>query len=148
MKCYQYSTAKFVTTVLLPILIMVGLLLWGISLLFSGEQTAFAHLLIYGSIILLFFSIAGIHTPSRIKLDDERIIMHAFFVTHTFYWKDLSFVQLRVYEKAGKLYVRLGTNKMTKGRYWITSDIEGFNALFEELKSKSFMERKVSNVKR
>lgn len=68
------------TTVLLPLIIMKGLLIWGILLLLSGEQTPFAQLLIYGSAILLFFSIIGIHTPGWIKLDDEKIILHAFLL--------------------------------------------------------------------
>ncbi|WP_339285801.1 hypothetical protein [Oceanobacillus sp. FSL K6-3682] len=148
MKHYQYTTSKFVTTVLLPLIIMIGLLIWGILLLLSGEQTPFAQLLIYGSAILLFFSIIGIHTPGWIKLDDEKIILHAFFVTHEFYWKELSFVQLRVYQQTGNLYIRLGTNKFIKGRYWITSDIKGYDNLFEELKTKSFVEKKISSVKR
>ncbi|WP_152657855.1 hypothetical protein [Oceanobacillus sp. CFH 90083] len=148
MKHYQYTTVKFLTTVLLPVIIMIGLLLWGTVLFLSGEQMTFAQVLIYGSSILLFFSIAGIHTPSWIKLDDEKIIVHAFFVTHTFYWRDLSFVQLRVYKQTGKLYIRLGTNKIIKGRYWIHSDIKGFDELFEQLKSKSFVEKKISSVER
>ncbi|GAB2546218.1 hypothetical protein GCM10026983_15380 [Gracilibacillus alcaliphilus] len=148
MKHYQYDTTSFIMTVLLPVLVMAGLFIWGIYLLLSGEQPAFAQLLVYGSAILLFFSIIGIHTPSWIKLDDEKIVVHAFFVTHTFYWKDLSFVQLRVYDKVGKLYIRLGTNKIVGGRYWVSSDIEEYEGLFENLKEKSFVERKVSSVKR
>ena len=148
MKHYQYATTSFIMTVLLPVLVMAGLFIWGISLLLSGEQTAFAQLLVYGSAILLFFSIIGIHTPSWIKLDDEKIVVHAFFVTHTFYWKDLSFVQLRVYDKVGKLYIRLGTNKIVGGRYWVSGDIEEYEDLFENLKEKSFVERKVSSAKR
>lgn len=147
-KHYQYETGRFVAVILLPVLIMAGLLVWGISLMLSGEQTAFAQVLVYGSLMLLFFSIIGIHTPSRIELDDEKIIVHAFFVTHTFYWDELTFAQLRVYKQTGKIYLRLGTKHLFKGRYWISTDIENFRELFETLQEKCFTEKKVPGIKR
>ncbi|MFD2829982.1 hypothetical protein [Corticicoccus populi] len=148
MKSYQYTTAKFVTNVLLPVIIMIGLLIWGIFLMMTGSESAFAQVLIYGSSLLLLSSVVGIHTPSWIKFDDDKIIIHAFFVTHEFYWKDLSFAQIRLYKPTGKLYLRLGTKNILKGRYWISADMEGFDQLFDDLKEKSFLENKVSSLKR
>ncbi len=119
---------------------MLGIVMWGIHSLIMGENTSFNKLLVYGSLLLLFFSLVGIHSPSQVKLDKEKIVLKALFVTHTFYWSNLTFCQIRVYEKVGKVYLRLGTKRIIGGRYWISSDINEFDDLWKELKKCSFSE--------
>ncbi|GLC87150.1 hypothetical protein [Lysinibacillus piscis] len=137
MRIFQYTKTAKNMNILVPIVLMVGLMLWACYGLWNGENMMLSKLVLYTMPVLLASSFIGLHHPTRVTVTDEAIVFSAFGRNHSYRWDELTFIHLRNYRYVGKSFIRLGKPQILGGRYWLTNDLAGYNELIALLEQKS-----------
>ena len=97
--------------------------------------------------LVLGFSIATLHYPSRVEIDDEGICFARYGRVHRFVWREIDRIHVRHFLMKDRILVRIAPSTALRGRYWILDSIEGFAELVKaiEARSRSFPEGRASS---
>lgn len=86
--------------------------------------------------LVLGFSIATLHYPSRVEIDDEGISFARYGRMHRFGWRQIDRIHVRHFLMADRVLVRIAPSTALRGRYWILDSIEGFAELVREIEAR------------
>jgi hypothetical protein len=86
--------------------------------------------------LLLISSLVGINNPSSITLTPESIVFEGFWRKHEYRWQDVEELTLKDYGYVGKAFIRIGKYRLLGGRYWVSSNLEGYKELLGIIESK------------
>lgn len=134
---YKYPVTNYLMNILVPIFVMVGLIIWAITGTVNEGLTPLYKLIFTVVPILLFFGVLGLSNPSKVEVTDEKIIFSAIGMSHVFNWNEVRSLKLKNYHYIGKMYVRVGNPTFLRGRYWISSNMNGYVELINILYEKS-----------
>lgn len=135
-KRFYYKHTNEYFSFLLPTILMVGVLVWGIYGLLAVGPLARYKLACVAMPILILSSVIGLHNPTNVQLSDSSIIFQAFGLKHEYKWKDVESLKIRTYAMGNTLIV-IGKPRVFGGRYWIKSQMDGYDELLQYLAEKS-----------
>lgn len=135
MKQYRYSTPVLWLSIIFPVLLMSGLLIWAVYGVIMEEPLGIYQLILVAMPLLLLSSLIGLHNPSSITVTDEFIIFKGFGRKHQYKWKEVEELTLKDYGYVGKAFIKIGKYQLLGGRYWVSSKLEGYKELLGILQS-------------
>lgn len=136
MSTYSYNNAARNMTLVVPVLLMVGLLIWAVYGLFSEGDLMIYKLTVYTMPVLLASSFFGLHNPSSIVVKDDSITFSGFGRSHMYTWEEAGIIYIKSYGYVGKTLIRLGKPRIFGGRYWITNEMQGYSELLDFLEQR------------
>ncbi|MDQ3610242.1 MAG: hypothetical protein M4D85_01315 [Actinomycetota bacterium] len=132
---FDYPVVHYVLSALLSNILLVGLLAWAVWGL-AGADADWRHwMLAYSVPVVLASSFVGLHLPTTVVVDDERLVFRAFGREHAYRWREMGFFQVRGFMLGDRFLVRAGEPGLFRGRYWIHVQMRGYRelrALLEE----------------
>lgn len=140
---YKYPISFYISNVLLPIIVMIGLITWASIGTYNEGLTTLNKLIFTVVPVLFLFGFFGISTPGKIIITDKSITFSAYGIKHHFKWNEVNLLQLKGYDSIGKIYIRVGNPTMFKGRYWVNNTISNYLDLREVLHDKYFEVNKI-----
>lgn len=87
MKEYKYKFSIFLVSSLGPVILMIGLMLWGIIGTIKDPSNNLYRLASWVTPILLVSSLVALNQPDRITDDGETITFYGFGRQHAYGWK-------------------------------------------------------------
>ncbi|MPW26992.1 hypothetical protein GC105_14500 [Alkalibaculum sp. M08DMB] len=145
MKVYEYDKKRYVVSIILPNIIVMGLIfIYSLYNNFKFIGVNIFTLLLFVSIYTLFNTLISLSYPSKIVDTGSEYQFHAFGRKHVFKKKDIENIKIRELA-ATRMYIRINNGSILRGRFWIKysfySNGEEFNdnihALEKELNPKS-----------
>jgi hypothetical protein len=128
-----YSRARWLANVVgQDVALAVALLV----LAWTGGGT-FARVLLVAIPIVLAWGVVTLHFPSRVEWTSESITFAGYGRAHTFMWRDVERVRIRRFLVRDRILVRISPAPAWRGRYWLLTSIDGFDALARELESRA-----------
>lgn len=83
-----------------------------------------------------FVSVAN---PSSVTITDDSVTFSAYGRSHTWYWKDVTKLQVKEFPTAKKLFIRFNDPGYFKGRYWVAAlEFNDTNELYNYFLDKEF----------
>lgn len=74
--------------------------------------------------------------PSRVCIDDSRIIFHSFGHDQSYLLRELESFRVREYPSTGRMYLRVGRCSLLRGRFWIaTKSFANGSELFDRIRA-------------
>ncbi|GAB3055746.1 hypothetical protein ACFOU0_02015 [Salinicoccus sesuvii] len=129
MSC-RYSLSHFFFTILVPILLMAGALVWGVFDIYTNGSAPLNTLILIAMPFMLFVSIIGINNPAKVIINEEGITLSFGWVKHSYKWNQVISVRVKDYAYIGKFYFSIdGPNRFFGGRYWISSSMSNSQQL-------------------
>ncbi|MFC3419196.1 hypothetical protein ACFOLA_06850 [Salinicoccus hispanicus] len=123
MSC-RYSLSNFFFTILVPILLMAGVLVWGIFDIYRNGSAPLNNLVLVAMPFMLFMSIVGINNPARVNVNEEGMTLSLGLIKHSYKWSHVKSVKVKDYAYIGKFYFSIdSSNHFFGGRYWISGSI-------------------------
>jgi hypothetical protein len=83
--------------------------------------------------LVVAWSFATLHMPTRVDVGDEGIAFFAWGRAHRFAWRDVDRVYVRRFMMKDRVLVRFTPSSAFRGRYWILDSIAGFSELVEQI---------------
>jgi hypothetical protein len=105
-------------------------------LAFTSPYAMFSVALFFGIPLVLAFSIATLHFPSRVEIDDESISFARYGRVHRFAWRDIDCIRVRRFVMRDRVLVRIAPSTVFRGRYWILDSIERFSELLAAIETR------------
>jgi hypothetical protein len=135
MKEYKYSRSTFVISSLGSLILMIGVMLWGLMGLIGDPHNYLYQLASYITPILLISTLISISNPDRITDDDETITFYGYGRAHSYKWNDLKNLRVKEFMITDRVLLRVGEQRILGGRYWINVDsLENGRQLLVKLK--------------
>lgn len=136
MKEYKYSFAFYFVSSLGPIILLTGLLVWGIMGRLEDSVNPIYHLVIIVVPVILLSSLVALNQPDKITDDEEIISFYGFGREHRYRWADIKFLKVKEFIFTDRILLRIGEPRVLGGRYWMNVDsLENGKQLLEKLKS-------------
>jgi hypothetical protein len=136
MKHYRYSTLVLWLSIIFPVVLMIGLFIWAVHGVIMNGPLGIYQLILAAMPLLLISSLVGINNPSSITLTPESIVFEGFWRKHEYRWQDVEELTLKDYGYVGKAFIRIGKYRLLGGRYWVSSNLEGYKELLGIIESK------------
>ncbi|SHR94567.1 Uncharacterised protein [Mycobacteroides abscessus subsp. abscessus] len=136
MKHYRYSTQVLWLSIIFPVVLMIGLFIWAVLGVITNGPLGIYQLILVAMPLLLISSLIGLNNPSSITLTPDSIIFEGFWRKHEYKWIDVDELTLKDYGYVGKAFIRIGKYHLLGGRYWVSSNLEGYKELLEVIESK------------
>lgn len=136
-KSYYYRQSTQYLSFFLPALLMVGVFVWGIYGLVAVGPLLQYQLACIVMPILILSTFIGLHNPTGVKVTDTSIVFQAFGLKHEYKWKDVHNLKIKRYPLGGSSLISIGRPQLFGGRYWVRSQIDGYEELIAYLAEKS-----------
>ncbi|WP_232698444.1 hypothetical protein [Brevibacillus daliensis] len=137
MQVYGYPKSTFILSSLAPIILMVGVLLWGIDGVIAEGWLNKYKLAIVAMPVLLAATMIGLHYPTVVTVTEYGIEFRAFGVKHRYKWDEIKLLKVKEYQIVGKSFIRIGGLQILGGRYWVNHRMENYKELIAFLHEKS-----------
>ena len=106
-------------------------------LAFASPHATLSVALFFGIPVVLGFSIATLHFPARVEIDDESISFARYGRVHRFAWRDIDCIRVRRFLMRDRVLVRIAPAPAFRGRYWILDSIERFSELLAAIETRN-----------
>lgn len=134
MTTYAYPPREWLKRVVAEdayLLLAIPLLVW------LAPPAPFFTILVAAIPLVIGYRIATLHFPSRVVVDDAHVSFSAYGRIHRFAWSDIERVHVRRFLVKDRVLVRVAPSPPWRGRYWLTSDIDGYASLVAELEQRA-----------
>lgn len=132
MTVHAYPRARNVTAIAADVL-LVAVLIAAVAL----DRGTLGRVLAVAIVMVLAVSIATLHHPRRVELDDTGIRFCAYGRSHRFEWAAVERVHVRRFVTGDRVLVRLAPTPPWRGRYWIHETIGGYRTLLDALERRT-----------
>lgn len=134
MKTYGYKKGYYAVSILGPNIMIAALLLYAIFDRLAGNNSWIDQLAILMGPLLLFSGLVVANQPRQITDDGETLTFYGFFQKHEYKWSEINYVRIRKFSMTDKIFIRIGRERVLKGRYWLDmSSLSGSQELLEKL---------------
>lgn len=115
---------------------MIGLFIWAMYGVVIEGPSGIYQLILAVMPLMLLSSLIGLNNPSSITVTPESIVFEGFWKKHEYRWIDVEELTLKDYGYVGKSFIRIGKYRLLGGRYWVSSNLQGYKELLETIQSK------------
>lgn len=137
-KTFHYKHATQYVSFLAPIVLMIGIFVWGIyGLVTEGPLTQYKLACIVMPILILS-AVIGLNNPTRVRYSDDSIVFQAFGLRHVYVWNEVDHFKIKKYPM-GNTLISIGRPQIFGGRYWLRGHLEGYEELLHLLSEKEAM---------
>lgn len=107
---------------------ILSAIVFGIGIYSIGRGSSMKYLWMFVCFLCVYTIITNfisISYPEKIVIDSNEISFSAFNKTHVYSRKELKGFKIKEQQLASKMYIRVNTPSLLKGRYWI--DLRAYN---------------------
>jgi hypothetical protein len=130
---HRYPRARRVAWVATDVLLAAA----AVFLAFSRPEGTLGHVLAIAIPAVLLFGLLTLHYPRVVELDDRGVRFSAYGRAHRYEWSAIDRVHVRKFLVRDRVLVRITPAAPWRGRYWILSAIDGYDALIKELEDRA-----------
>lgn len=131
---YTYRKGYFVLSIVGPIVMLAGILLWAIFDRMAGNHNIISQMAITVVPVLLFSSLIAMNHPIKIVDDGKKLTFYGFYQQHEYNWSEIDYLRIRKFMMSDRIFLRIGKERVMGGRYWIDVDsMQGASELFKKM---------------
>lgn len=107
---------------------ILSAIVFGIGIYSIGRGSSMEYLWMFVCFLCVytvFTNFISISYPEKIVIDSNEISFSAFNKTHVYSRKELKGFKIKEQQLASRMYIRVNTPSLLKGRYWI--DLRAYN---------------------
>lgn len=134
MTIYELKRSHYLLSVVLPAILTAILSVQMLYLIISSQSTTFRLSLLILSVIMFLDYFVALSHPQSIQIDENSISLRCFNRSHVYNFDEVERINVRPTSMNRRLYVRINSAGLFKGRYWIHLDhIENGEKLRDKL---------------
>lgn len=107
---------------------ILSAIVFGIGIYSISKGSSMKYLWMFVCFLCVYTIVTNfiaISYPEKIAIDNDEISFSAFNKTHVYSRKELRGFKIKEQQLASKMYIRVNTPSLLKGRYWI--DLKAYN---------------------
>ncbi|QAT60811.1 MULTISPECIES: hypothetical protein [Tissierellales] len=148
---YKFDKKLFLVRIVYASVLTIIVLFIGIYKLFTGTNIKYLWMFIcFLCIYTIITNFVSISYPGEIIIGGDKIIFKAFKRSHVYSMGEITSFKIKEQRLAGKLYIRINSPSLFRGRYWIDlrayddyKDLETELLKIEEMKHPDSLKQKI-----
>lgn len=128
---HRYPRARHVASIATDLLLAAV----AVYLAVTRPEGTLGYLLAIAVPAVLLFGVVTLHYPRVVELDADGVCFSAYGRAHRYEWSAIERVHVRKFLVRDRVLVRVLPARPWRGRYWILSAIDGYDALIANLEA-------------